>query len=238
MCVDDLRRIAEATAKLGPSSVTPPDEVRQALFDAVARERAVSERRDRMARNWAVLALAASVALVVAVGMQRQAPPAASPGQSANSWQILQSGVAGVHQRLLGGDSETAARLRALKPGADGWLGAAMQQAGMEGVSPPEFSLARAGWAAQAAVPLTGGGLAIHMRRGEAAITAAMIPAGPAAVPPGGQRAEVHGQTLRSFERDGLAWVFWHEGSVLCVVTARRPAAELVQVVSAGFQPT
>ena len=87
-------------------------------------------------------------------------------------------------------------------------------------------------------MPLTGGGLAVHMRRGDDAITAAMIPAQADAVPPGGVRTQIAGRTLRSFEHEGVAWVFWHEGSILCVVTGRSPAADLVRVVSSGFKPT
>lgn len=231
--VDDLRRIAEAAGRLGPSSVPPPDHVRQALLDQVSRERARIERRDRIGRSWAGFALAASALLVAALGAGR--PPAPDARQP---WRILRSGVAGVHQRLVGGDGNTASRMGAFAPGTDGWLAAAMRRSGMAGVAPPEFSLAQAGWMPQAAVPLAGGGLAIHMRRGELALTAAMIPGGVDAIPPGGVRSTVQGQTLRTFERDGLSWVFWHEGGVLCVVTSRARPGDLVQQVAAGFSPS
>jgi hypothetical protein len=232
MYVDDLARIAEATRRLGPSDVRPPETVGQALFDVVASERALTERRERTSRNWAGFALAASVLLVAAAGVSR---PAATPA-SARSWQVLQSGVTGVHKRLIAGDSNTANRLGAVSVRGKRWIVAAMAQAGMAGVNPPEFSLASAGWKAQAAVPLTGGGLAIHMGRQGSTITAAMMPAGPDALPPGGTRTEVAGQTPRSFKNEGHAWVFWHEGAVLCVVISRGTAPDLVRVVSAGFR--
>lgn len=149
--------------------------------------------------------------LVAAAGVSR---PAATPA-SARSWRVLQSGVTGVHKRLIAGDPNTANWLGAVSVRGKRWIVAAM---------------------AQAAVPLTGGGLAIHMGLQGSTITAAMMPAGPDALPPGGTRTEVAGQTPRSFENEGHAWVFWHEGAVLCVVISRGTAPDLVRVVSAGFR--